>query len=84
MTTEPTPKPQQPLIEKQAVEKQPVEQQAGSKATPIKLTVTAGKGAPEFVAGIHFPQGREKTITVTPERAALIKRTAGLTVKEIK
>lgn len=85
MANEPTPKPQeQPVTEKQTVEKQPVEQQTGSKATTIKLKVTAGKGAPELVAGLHFPEGKAKTITVTPERAALLKRTTGYTVEEIK
>jgi hypothetical protein len=90
MANDPIPKPQeQPVtekqtMEKQTVEKQPIAQQTGNKATTVNLKVTAGKGAPELVAGLHFPEGKAKTITVTPERAALLKRTTGYTVEEIK
>lgn len=75
MANEPTPKP---------LEQATTEKQTGNKATTVKLKVTAGKGAPEFVAGLHFPEGKAKTITATPDRAALLKRTTGYTVEEIK
>lgn len=87
MANEPTTKPQeQPIPEKQvqAAEKAAAEQQTGAKVVMVKLTVTAAKGAPAFVAGLHFPEGKEKNITVTPERAALLRNTTGYTVKEIK
>lgn len=70
MANEPTPKPQDRVTT--------------VKSPSINLRVTAGKGAPEFVAGIHFPEGKTKTVTVPPERAALLKRTPEFTVEEIK
>lgn len=80
MANEPTPKPK----ERVTTEQQTVNKAATVKSLSINLRVTAGKGAPKFVAGIHFPEGETKTVTVTPERAAFLKRTSEFTVEEIK